>query len=55
MGKVAERGSSIHMATINRHMELLLAYENHYFMEHGYLWAEPEKTRLARIWLGKSL
>ncbi|MEX3914062.1 response regulator [Bacillus paralicheniformis] len=52
--KSLKEAPPIHMATINRHMELLLAYENHYFMEHGYLWAEPEKTRLARIWLGKA-
>ena len=43
--KSLKEAPPIHMATINRHMELLLAYENHYFMEHGYLWAEPEKTR----------
>ncbi|KAA6449703.1 response regulator [Bacillus swezeyi] len=41
-------------ATINRHMDMLMSYQNHYFMEHGYLWAEPEKTRLAQMWLGKA-
>ncbi|MFN2746768.1 MULTISPECIES: response regulator [Bacillus] len=41
-------------SAVNRHMELLKAYENHYFMEHGYLWAEPEKTRLTQLWLGKA-
>lgn len=38
-------------ATLHLHMEIFMAYQNHYLLEHGYLWAEPEKTRLAQLWL----
>ncbi|MDK2599870.1 response regulator [Bacillus stercoris] len=41
-------------ATLYLHMDIFLSYQNHYLMEHGYLWAEPEKARLSQLWLGKA-
>ncbi|MEC1752619.1 response regulator [Bacillus mojavensis] len=44
----------LNTSTLHQHMDMLMSYENHYFMEYGYLWAEPEKTRLAQLWIGKA-
>ncbi|RPJ98645.1 hypothetical protein BSBH6_04174 [Bacillus subtilis] len=45
---------TLNTASLHLHMDLFMSYQNHYLMEHGYLWAEPEKTRLAQLWLGKA-
>ncbi|MBL6010663.1 transcriptional regulator [Bacillus halotolerans] len=45
---------SLNTATLHLHMDMFMSYQNHYLMEHGYLWAEPEKARLAQLWLGKA-
>lgn len=34
-----------------RHLQLFRAYKNHYFAEYGYIWAEPERVRLSRLWM----
>ncbi|QJC90409.1 response regulator [Bacillus inaquosorum] len=44
----------LNTATLHLHMDIFMSYQNHYLMEHGYLWAEPEKTRLVQLWLGKA-
>jgi two-component SAPR family response regulator len=38
-------------STYKAHIQHFKAYRNHYFNEYGYLWAEPERIRLAGLWL----
>ena len=52
--KSLKEAPPISASTVKRHLDIFMAYRNHYFMEHGYLWAEPEKTRLAQLWLRKA-
>ncbi|BDG81862.1 hypothetical protein BSF_35910 [Bacillus subtilis] len=52
--KSLKEAPPLNTTTLNQHIDMLMSYENHYFMEHGYLWAEPEKTRLAQLWIGKA-
>ncbi|MFB0634156.1 response regulator [Bacillus rugosus] len=52
--KSLKEAPPLNTATLHLHMDIFMAYQNHYLLEHGYLWAEPEKTRLAQLWLGKA-
>lgn len=52
--KSLKESPPINKATINKQMDMFMSYRDHYFGKHGYLWAEPEKARLAQLWLGKA-
>ncbi|ASZ04948.1 MULTISPECIES: response regulator [Bacillus] len=52
--KTFKEAPPLSAAALTRHMNMVMSYENHYLMENGYLWAEPEKARLAHLWLSKA-
>ncbi|AMQ71667.1 MULTISPECIES: response regulator [Bacillus] len=52
--KTLKEAPPLSAAALTRHMDIVMSYENHYLMENGYLWAEPEKARLAHLWLSKA-
>lgn len=39
------------LSNYKEHIRLYKAYHDHYLAEYGYLWAEPERARLCRLWL----
>ncbi|MDD9148380.1 MULTISPECIES: response regulator [unclassified Sporolactobacillus] len=41
----------ISAASYEAHIRLFKMYSDHYFGEYGYIWAEPERVRLSRLWM----